>query len=104
MTGIATINQQDFERAVLQAKGPVLVDFYADWCGPCQAMTPVLEQFAGHNAEAVEVVKVNVDNDGELAASYGVRSIPTLVLFRDGEAVSTQVGAQSLSALTALIQ
>lgn len=104
MSGIPTTNPQEFEQAVLQAEGPVLVDFYADWCGPCQAMTPVLEQFASHNAEAVSVIKVNVDESGELAASYGVRSIPTLVLFRDGEPVSTQVGAQSLSALNRLLQ
>ena len=104
MSGIPTTNQQEFEQTVLQAPGPVLVDFYADWCGPCQAMTPILEQFASHNAAAVTVVKVNVDQSGDLAASYGVRSIPTLVLFQGGKPVATQVGAQSLHALNQLIQ
>lgn len=103
MAAIPITNQRNFDSTVLHAERPVLVDFYADWCGPCQAMSPVLEQFASENDTTVDVVKVNVDQEGALAAQYGVRSIPTLVLFRNGEPVATQIGAQSLSALNQLI-
>ncbi|MGI9326696.1 MAG: thioredoxin [Pseudomonadales bacterium] len=104
MSTIPITSSDRFRLEVLDAGRPVLVDFYADWCGPCQAMTPILEQFAKTQSGTVDVVKVNIDQDAELAASYGVRSIPSLVLFSDGEPVATQVGVQSLAQLNQLIQ
>ncbi len=102
MSGVQTVNNQTFNHHVLVASGPVLVDFYADWCGPCQAQTPILESFAEAQAELVQVVKVNIDEAPEIAQRYGVRSIPTLALFENGEVVQTHVGTATESQLTAL--
>jgi thioredoxin 1 len=73
-------------------EGLVLVDFFADWCGPCKMLAPVLEQIAEEQSGKLKIVKVNVDNDQDLAAAYGVMSIPNMVLFKDGEAVGNKVG------------
>lgn len=96
------INTEDFETEVLKAEGMVLADFNADWCGPCQMMKPILEEFAEKNAE-VKLVGVNVDDNSDLAEKYGVSGIPCLVLFKNGEEVNRVVGVQSVKKLEKLI-
>ena len=97
------INNNDFQAEVLEAKETVLVDFWAPWCGPCRMQAPVLEKLAEENP-AVKVVKVNVDDYRELAMEYNIASIPTLLVFKDGEAVNCAVGLQSKSALEELVK
>ena len=89
------INEESFERAVVQSPVPVLVDFWAPWCGPCKMISPLLDEIARENADTVRVAKVNVDENQALAARFGVKSIPTLLVFADGELQATQVGMTS---------
>lgn len=86
------VNEQTFEREVLQSDLPVLADFYADWCGPCKLLSPVVHQLAEAYAGRVKMVKINVDQAGSLAASFGITSIPTLVYFRNGTPMGASVG------------
>jgi thioredoxin 1 len=88
------ITEATFQSEVLDSEIPVIVDFWAEWCGPCHAVAPVLERIAEERAGELSVVKVNVDEEPELARRYGVVSIPTIVLFRDGERAATAIGAQ----------
>lgn len=92
---VMTINQENFVSEVLNAKEPVLVDFWATWCGPCRMMAPILDKVAQAHPE-IRVGKINVDEEPDLAAKFQVMSIPTLVLFRDGKAVSTSVGVRPM--------
>lgn len=92
-----------FERDVLQAELPVLVDFWAEWCGPCKAIAPVLDEIAKDYAGKLTVVKVNIDDNAGTPAKYGVRGIPTLILFKNGQIEATKVGALSKSQLTAFL-
>jgi thioredoxin 1 len=85
-------NEQNFQKEVLEVKGKVLVDFWAPWCGPCQMLSPVLEEIAKEMGEKVKVVKVNVDEEGTLAQQYNVSAIPTVVLFEEGKIKETFVG------------
>ncbi len=85
------INYNNFKENVIDKNGVVLVDFYADWCGPCQMMAPILKEVEGEHSD-VSIVKVNVDNSPELAGIYGVMSIPTLIVFKDGKPVSQNIG------------
>jgi len=94
MAELTKVDKGSFSGTVLETNTPVLVDFWAEWCGPCKALTPVLEEIAGEFGEKVSVVKVNVDENGELAQQYGIRGIPTLIFFKNGEVKNTLVGNQ----------
>ncbi len=89
------VSTADFEEVVLKSDIPVLVDFYADWCGPCKMMAPVLDALSEKLGDSVKIVKCNVDDDGAVAAKYGVMSIPNFVIIKNGEAVANKVGASS---------
>lgn len=88
------ITKDNFETEVLRAEKPVLLDFWATWCGPCRMLAPILSEIAAEREETLVVGKVNVDEEGDLATRFGISSIPTLMLFRGGEAVATAVGYQ----------
>ena len=98
-----SITTADFQAAVIGASTPVLVDFWAPWCGPCRAVGPVLDELSKDYEGRASVVKVNVDEEPELAAQFGVRSIPTLLVFNKGELAQTLVGAQPKAPLAAAL-
>ena len=93
----------DFAKDVLQAPGPVLVDFWAEWCGPCKMIAPILDDIAKDYAGKLKVAKLNIDDNQDTPAKYGIRGIPTLMLFKGGNVEATKVGALSKSPLTAFI-
>lgn len=99
MKSTIEINESNFEGEVLKSAQPVLVDFWAPWCGPCKMIAPVLEEIAAEKGEKVKVVKVNVDENPWLAQRYGVQAIPTLLYFVNGEVQDRQVGAASKRAI-----
>jgi len=100
---IQHVTDDTFEVEVLQAQTPVLVDYWAEWCGPCKAIAPTLEEVAKDYAGKLKVAKVNVDENQEIPRKYGIRGIPTLMLFKNGEIEATKVGALSKSQLTAFL-
>lgn len=87
------ITDGEFEEKVLNSSGYVLVDFWAEWCGPCKQLSPVLDELAGEMAGKVTIAKVNIDDNPETPTKFGVRGIPTMILFKDGEAAATKVGS-----------
>jgi thioredoxin 1 len=94
MGNLTAANPQNFDQLVLKADTPVVVDFWAEWCGPCRALSPVLDEIANENSGKVSIVKVNVDEAAELANRYGIRGIPTLIFFKNGEVKGTLMGNQ----------
>ncbi len=100
---IVYVTDASFDQEVLSAEGPVLVDFWADWCGPCKMIAPILDEIAGEYAGKVRVAKLNIDENPGTPPKYGVRGIPTLMLFKGGNVEATKVGAVSKSQLTAFL-
>ncbi len=96
-------SDENFETEVLKADGPVLVDFWAEWCGPCKMIAPVLDQVAEQYGDKLTIAKVDVDTNRDIAMQYSVRSIPTLMIFKDGEVQNTKMGAMSKGQLTEFI-
>ncbi len=101
---VIVTDDRGFDRAVLQAEVPVLVDFWAPWCGPCRMVAPMVEQLAGEYAGRLRTVKVNVDESPAVAKRYGIQSIPTLALFRQGKEVRRLIGGRSKTELASAIQ
>ncbi|MBA3813229.1 MAG: thioredoxin [Alphaproteobacteria bacterium] len=101
---VLKVTDSSFKKDVMESKKPVLVDFWAEWCGPCRMIAPVLEELIPELGETAVIAKVNIDENPETPAMLGVRSIPTLMLFKDGKMVGTKVGVQSKATLLAWIQ
>ena len=101
---IMTVSDDTFETEVLNAAGPVLVDYWAEWCGPCKQIAPLLEDLDRDMSGKVQVAKVNIDENPKSPQKYGVRGIPTLMLFKDGQVAATRVGAMSKSALNEWVE
>jgi thioredoxin 1 len=93
------VTTETFEQEVINSDKPVLVDFWAEWCGPCHAVAPVLDRIAAEREDELKLVKVNIDQQQELQQRYGVASIPTLILFKDGEPSAAVIGAQPKGAI-----
>lgn len=104
MSQIAMIDAEQFSEQVESGKGLTLVDYYADWCGPCKMVAPVLEQLSTEYEGKVSIVKINADLHPEVLGKYGVRGLPTMMLFNDGKPVEMAVGAQPYSAIKSLLE
>ncbi len=101
---IVHISDASFENDVLKSNVPVLVDYWAEWCGPCKMIAPILEEITGDYQGKLKIAKVNVDENPQVTQKYGIRSIPTLMMFKDGNVQAQKVGAMSKSQLTAFIE
>ncbi|MBY8966324.1 thioredoxin TrxA [Algiphilus sp.] len=101
---VTSVSSDNFDAEVLQSDKPVLVDFWAEWCGPCRMIAPVLEQVADEKQGELKVVKLNVDENQDVAQRFSVRGIPTLILFKNGDAAATQTGAVGKAQLAAFVE
>lgn len=97
-------NKNNFEETILKSKTPVLVDFYADWCTPCKMMSPIIEEVSNEFKGKITVLKINIDECPDIAQKYSVMSIPTIILFKNGEATKTSVGVTSKEKLVEMVQ
>ena len=96
---VVHVTESNFEEEVVKSDIPVLVDFWAEWCGPCKMIAPILDEIAKEYGEKLKICKIDVDSNPEIAPKFGIRGIPTLIMFKDGNAESTKVGAVSKSQL-----
>ena len=101
---VKNVTEADFDSEVLKSSIPVVVDFWAEWCGPCKRLAPLLEEIAGEQQEKLKIVKVNVDQETALSAKYGIQSIPTLLFFKNGSEIGKHIGLTSKKDLLAKIQ
>ena len=100
---IIHISDESFEEEVLQSDRPVLIDYWAEWCGPCKMIAPVLDEIATEYSDRLKVVKLNIDDNPQTPPKYGIREIPTLMVFKNGQVEATKVGAVSKAQLTAFL-
>ena len=103
-TSIHRVTDDTFEPEVLKSETPVLVDYWAEWCGPCKSIAPILDEVAKEYEGRLKIAKINVDENQQVPAKFGIRGIPTLMLFKDGQLAATKVGALSKAQLTAFIE
>ena len=101
---VLKITSENFEQEVLKAAQPVVIDFWASWCGPCKMLSPIVDEFAEENEGKVKVGKVNIDDEPDLASRFGVMSIPTAILFKNGQAVQSMVGVQPKAKLEEMVR
>jgi len=100
---IQHITEETFEAEVLQSQQPVLVDYWAEWCGPCNVIAPLLEEAAKEYVDRLKIAKIDIDKNQAIPARYGIRGVPTLMIFKNGDVIATKVGALSMPQLTAFI-
>jgi thioredoxin 1 len=103
VSNIVHVSDDSFDKDVIKSDIPVLVDYWADWCGPCKMIAPILDEIAGQYAGKLKITKLNIDENPSTPPKYGIRGIPTLMLFKGGEVEATKVGAMSKSQLTAFL-
>ena len=102
--GAQAVSDAEFEAEVLKSDKPVMVDFWAEWCGPCQQLSPLVDEIAKEMGDKIKVVKINIDEAPEAPSKFGVRGIPTLMIFKDGQVVDTRVGGMPKSQLTEWVE